>query len=347
MRTPAVNGPAVPLLWTGVGGVPILEPMPHRHVGDSRLYSLRRDPVTGLECCPTLEEAARLPPATLDAIHAYLDVQLGIHQEAQPPEGTEHSGAIGELQDRLRGHYQRIGRGVFIAPNLGVHYPGAPAFAPDLLAVVDVALHHRSSWRVDVEQRGIDFAFEVVVDGDADKDLKRNVVFYAGLGIPEYMVYLLRQDTLLGWRLESADATRYTRILPQFGRLPSRVLGLQFGVAEGRLRCWRDGAELPLTTEIVTLLGRVVDEKEAQNAELRAQASAEAERAAAEAERRRSTLRRSVLRALRLRGLEPTAAERATIEACDDVETLDRWDEQVIEAPSVAALLEATGVINR
>lgn len=44
---------------------------------------LVRDPATGLECCPTLEEAARLPAATLDAIHAYLDDQLAAHLEAR------------------------------------------------------------------------------------------------------------------------------------------------------------------------------------------------------------------------------------------------------------------------
>jgi hypothetical protein len=44
---------------------------------------LRRDPATGRECCPTLDEAARLPAATLDAIHAYLEEQLAAHLEAE------------------------------------------------------------------------------------------------------------------------------------------------------------------------------------------------------------------------------------------------------------------------
>lgn len=257
---------------------------------------LRRDPATGRACCPTLDEATRLPAATLDAIHDYLEERLTIELGALPPEGTEHSGAVGEVQDRLRGHYQRVGRGVFIAPNLGVHYPGAPAFAPDLLAVVDVALHHRSTWRVDVEHRGLDFVLEVVVDGKVHKDLEHNVVFYAGLGIPEYMVYLVHEQSLQGWRLEPPSAERYTRIVPQYGRLPSRVLGLEFGVAGGSLRC--------------------------------------------EAERRRATLRRSILRTLSLRGLEPAEQERAVTERCDDADTLELWDERVLEATSVAAQLD-------
>jgi Uma2 family endonuclease len=302
--------------------------------------ALRRDPVTGLDRCPSLEEAGRLAPAALDAIHVWLDEQLAAHLETQPPEGTAHSGAISEIQDRLKGHFQRVGRGVFIAPNLGVHYPDAPPFAPDLLAVVDVALHDRASWRVDVEGRGLDFVLEVVVDGDRKKDTERNVVLYAALGIPEYMVYLAREQSLQGWRLEAAESGQYTRIMSQSGRLPSRVLGLEFGVAGGRLRCWRDGAELPLTTDLVALLGRLVDEKAALNAELQARAEAEAGRAAAEAEHRRTAMRRSILRTLQLRGIDVPDPARAAIEACEDAETLERWDERVSDVADVAALFE-------
>lgn len=282
-----------------------------------------------------------MPASTLEALHAWLDEQLAGHLEAQPPEGTAHSGAVSEIQDRLKGYYERMGRGVFIAPNLGVHYSGEPVFAPDLLAVVDVALHDRARWRVDVEGRGLDFVLEVLVDGDRQKDLEWNVTFYARLGIPEYLVYLVREQSLVGWRLEADGDTRYTRIVPQFGRLPSRVLGLEFGVVDARLRCWRGGAELPRTAEVVALLGRIVDEKEALNTALRERAAAEAERAAAEAAQRRAALRRSILRTLRLRGLEPSDTERAVIESCVDAERPEHWDACVLEVASVEALLDA------
>jgi hypothetical protein len=118
------------------------------------------------------------------------------------------------------------------------------------------------------------------------------------------------------------------------------VLGLEFGVAGGRLRCWRDGAELPLTTDLVALLGRLVDEKAALNAELQARAEAEAGRAAAEAEHRRTALRRSILRTLQLRGIDVPDPARAAIEACEDAETLERWDERVSDVADVAALFE-------
>jgi hypothetical protein len=44
---------------------------------------------------------------------------------------------------------------------------------------------------------------------------------------------------------------------------------------------------------------------------------------------------------LSLRGLQPSEQERAVIERCDDADTLEQWDDRVLEATSVAALLDA------
>ncbi len=294
--------------------------------------TLRDDPATGLPCCPSVADAARLSPAASEALHAYLDEQLAGYLETLPGEGTAHSGSIVATQDRLKGHFGRVGRGVFVAPNLGVHYPDAPPFAPDLLAVLDVPLHERRRWQVDVEGRGVDFVLEVLVDGDKKKDLVDNVEFYASLGIPEYFVHVVRDQTVKAWRLETPDARRYVRVVPQFGRLPSRVLDLEWAVLEGQLRCWRNGAELPLTTELVTLLGRQLAEKEAQLEEKIALVD-DAERARAD------LLRRGVLRTLKLRGLTPTPAELAEIADCADLDRLTAWDERVEDTPTVSALL--------
>ncbi|MSP74358.1 MAG: Uma2 family endonuclease, partial [Myxococcales bacterium] len=70
-----------------------------------------------------------------------------------------------------------------MATNLGIHYPGAPAFAPDLMVVLDVALHDRSRFVVEAEGRGVDFVLEVLADGDRRKDLVDNVRLYAELRI--------------------------------------------------------------------------------------------------------------------------------------------------------------------
>lgn len=50
--------------------------------------------------------------------------------------------------------------------------------------------------------------------------------------------------------------------------------------------------------------------------------------------------RESVRRVLQRRGLEPTAAELARIDACEDPGTLARWLEQAVDAASVANALE-------
>ena len=306
-------------------------------------FALRRDPATGLECCPTREEAARLTPAQLDALHVYLDEQLAAHLETQPGEGTAHSGPIIDTRDRLKGHFERIGRGVFIAPNFAVHYEGVPPFAPDLIAVLDVPLHDRTRWRVDIEGRGVDFVLEILADGNRRKDMVENVRIYASLGIPEYMVFHVREQSLTGWRMETPESTTYVRIVPQLGRLPSRVLGLEFAILERQLRIWRDGAEVPSTTDLVKLLGSLVSTREAEAEQARAeaeQARADAEQARADADQARARVRRGILRTLRLRGLEPTPDEAARIEACDDPDRLALWDDRVLEVATVAELLK-------
>ena len=285
-----------------------------------------------------------MSPAVLDTVHVYLDEQLAAHLETLPGEGTAHSRPITETHDRLRGHYSRIGRGIFIAPNIGVHYPDAPAFAPDLIAVLDVPLHDRTRWRVDVEGRGVDFVLEVLADGDRRKDLVDNVRFYASLGIPEYLVFDVRGQSLTGWRLSTPEAAVYTRVMPQLGRVPSRVLGLDFGIFDRQLRIWRDGAEVPSTADLAHLLGQLVEQKDAALARLSEEAERaqrEAERAQREAEQARGALRQSILAVLRLRGVQLSPEERAVIEACEDTGRLSVWVARAPEVERVAEMLDA------
>jgi hypothetical protein len=164
--------------------------------------------------------------------------------------------------------------------------------------------------------------------------------------VPEYLVFDVRRARVVGWRLPSPEARTYMPIMPQFGRIPSETLQLEFGVVDGRIRCWRDGAELPLAEQVIALLGKVLDEKDVQLGELveaqlqeAARAQAEAARAQAEAARAQAALRRGILRTLTLRGLVPDAAQRERIETCDDTETLERWDARVLEIAAIDALL--------
>jgi len=316
-------------------------------------FPLRRDAETGRYCCPSAADAARMSAEELDALHAWLDAELVAEYEANPGQSMAHTGAIFETLDRLGGHFKRTGKGVFLAAELSVHYPDEPVFAPDVIAVRDVPLHQRASWRVDVEGKGPDLVLEVLVDGDRRKDLELNVARLARLGVPEYLVFDVRRARVVGWRLSSPEARTYMPIMPQFGRIPSETLQLEFGVVDGRIRCWRDGAELPLAEQVIALLGKVLDEKDVQLGELveaqlqeaaraeaeAARAQAEAARAQAEAARAQAALRRGILRTLTLRGLVPDAAQRERIETCDDTETLERWDARVLEIAAIDALL--------
>jgi Uma2 family endonuclease len=85
-------------------------------------------------------------------------------------------------------------------------------FAPDLIAVLDVESHRRSSWIVNRERRGIDFVLEVTLAGDRKKDLETNVKRYARLGIPEYFILDLKLRRIVGYRAGSAGV--YESIVP-------------------------------------------------------------------------------------------------------------------------------------
>lgn len=207
------------------------------------------------------------------------DAELG------PPESTDHSDAKISARDGLRRFFGGIGRRAFVPLGLVVYYPDEPRFAPDLLVVFDVPTHARTKWVVSAEGRGLDFVLEVLVAGDRQKDLTRNVERYSRLGIPEYFVYDRGTQRLHGWRREGRT---YRPILPQLGRWPSGVLGLELALEEGRLRFYRANAALLESDEIIEKLGHAFDElqrsADERYAELEARA-ADATRRAEEADR--------------------------------------------------------------
>jgi len=121
------------------------------------------------------------------------EASLALEREAaRMPEGFPHFYNKNRAYNLLRDHFDRAGRSLFLACELPVLYPGAPVFAPDLIAVVDVepegAAERRMCWSVAVEKRGVDLALEIVMAGDRAKDLGRNVQLFAQLGITEYFV---------------------------------------------------------------------------------------------------------------------------------------------------------------
>jgi len=231
--------------------------------------------------------------------------------EAAPSEGDLHSEAAATTRFTLASFFRRIGRKIYISSNLAVYYPGERCFSPDLIAVRDVETHKRMKWVVATEGRGIDLALEIRVAGDLEKDEVENVERYASLGIQEYFFFDRGRRILRGFRLpdrtdQPGDKARvYQPILPQEGRIPSRVLGLDLMLEGDRLRFFHDLAPVPEADELIARLGAALNEALASREEAERRAEAEAERAKAEAERAQAEAERRV----------QAEAERAQAEA--------------------------------
>ncbi len=208
-------------------------------------------------------------------------------ERASPPEGDAHRLPKQSLLEALEGYFGRIGRRVYLSSELPVYYPDESMFAPDLIAVLDVEPHPRPSWVVSREQRGLDLALEIHVAGDRDKDFRRNVERFARLGIPEYFAFDAPAERLLGYRLPQPDARHYEPIIPQQGAWPSRVLGLELGLASGRLRWMAGGAPLPDAKELISRLTSLTDDALRRAEEQARRAEEEARRAERLAERLR------------------------------------------------------------
>jgi Uma2 family endonuclease len=227
----------------------------------------------------TPEERARV----VDMLPTSLPVELA------PPEGDTHriikQGALGALD----AFFRRGGRRIYLSSELLVLYPGERPFVPDLMAVLDVEPHHRRRWVVDAEGKGLDLVIEVHVAGDRAKDEKRNVEWFARLGIREYFFFDRARLSLHGHRL-AAGGHGYERLVPQAGRVESQVLGLDLGIQAGTLRFFANNAPLEDASERIARLGGMFDEVVAhkEEAERRAEELAgkleDAERRLAEAE---------------------------------------------------------------
>src|SRR3954470_14436160 len=71
------------------------------------------------------------------------------YDEMAMPEGDRHLYAKIRALDALRGYFARQERRIYLGSELPIYYPAEPRFAPDLLAVLDVADHRdhlRDKW---------------------------------------------------------------------------------------------------------------------------------------------------------------------------------------------------------
>jgi Uma2 family endonuclease len=181
------------------------------------------------------------------------------------PEGDVHRKAKNTTAETLDAFFRRIGRKIYVSSEIGVYYPGEPRFSPDVLAVLDVETHDRSSWVVSTEGKGLDLAIEIHVSGDVAKDHEANVERYARLGIQEYFIFDRLRSSLKAYRLPPPVAGRrrpqaYLPILPQQGRYASEVLGLDLTLEGTRLRFLLGMAPIPEHEELIAKLGAMLDD---------------------------------------------------------------------------------------
>jgi Uma2 family endonuclease len=239
-----------------------------------------------------------------------------------PPEGDSHSKAASGTRSTLETFFRRIGRKIYISSNLAVYYPGERCFAPDVLAVRDVEPLDRESWVVATEGRGLDLVIEVHVSGNRRKDEIQNVERYARLGIAEYFIFDRGRRLLRGYRLpgtsEAGEARwrSYQPILPQEGRLPSEVLGLDLMLEGERLRFFYGVATVLEADELIGKLGAALNEALAskEDAEHRAQAEGAVQAKAA-----------AVLTVLEARGLSIPEEVRERVLVSSDPAELEGW----------------------
>jgi Uma2 family endonuclease len=225
--------------------------------------------------------------------------------EARPPEGDEHTEQVYGARTALRRFFGRTGRRIYVGTNLPLYYPGESMFSPDVMAVLDVDTHPRSSWIVSKEGKGLDLAMEVIVLGHRAKDVARNVEYYAELGIAEYFVFDRPKLKLSAFRLKP-ESRVYEPVVAQHGKYVSKVLDLDIVVERNRLCFYTADAALPGADELITKLEGFVDELEARLAAAERRAEEEARRAEEEARRSRlaeEQLEKALAELERLRGL--------------------------------------------
>ena len=246
-------------------------------------------------------------------------------------EGRRHKKAKTRTIDALGLHFRTIGRAVYLAEEMAVIYPGEAVFSPDVLAVVGVVEPEddaRMAWVVADEGKGLDLVIEVLHHGSRSKDLIDNVERYAKLGIPEYFVYDRLHQKIFGYRLTDERTRRYQRIVPQFGRHTSAVLGLDLAIEGGTLRFFSGMAELPGTGDLIGRLNRMLVDLEARAEEAASQATqaqAQATQAQEQATQALSALRKGIAAFLGARGLIVSDEARARLSSCSDPATLQRW----------------------
>ena len=172
-------------------------------------------------------------------------------------ETTLHFDARASATEVLRRYFKHQGKSVFVASDLHTLYPGERAFYPDILVVFDVPDHHRRSWNVLKEGKGLDFALEILSRATKRRDLVEKLNLYAQVGIPEYFIFDPDTLKLRGYHLVK---NIYQEIAPKEGNCFSTILSLQVRADGDKIRfSVLEGLEIPFADELTARLAQRAD----------------------------------------------------------------------------------------
>ena len=175
-------------------------------------------------------------------------------------ESTVHYEGRVSATEVLKRYFAKEGRKVFIASDLNTLYPGEKAFYPDLLVVFDVEDHHRRSWNVLKEKKGLDFVLEVLSPNSKRNDKVDKMNLYARLNIPEYFFFDPDMMELRGFQL--IDGT-YREVQKQDSGVYSGILGLFLSIEGWKIRFINPhGLEILFTDELIQNLNEKLAQKD-------------------------------------------------------------------------------------
>ncbi len=206
-------------------------------------------------------------------------------------ETTLHFDARASATEVLRRYFKGQGKDLFVASDLHTLYPGERAFYPDLLVVFNVPDHHRRSWNVLREGKGLDFVLEILSKETRRKDLVEKLNLYARVSIPEYIIFDPDAMKLRGYRLVK---NIYQEMAEENGYCFSNVLGLQVKIDGDKIRfSVPEGLEIPFADELTARLNEKIGLKDKLIADYarelkELEQTAEEERQRAEEERQRA-----------------------------------------------------------
>jgi Uma2 family endonuclease len=241
------------------------------------------------------------------------------------------TGAIAALES----FFQRIKRRAYVSSDLAIYYPDQPSMVSDLFVVLDVDARDRTKWIVSAEGKGPDFVLEVYASADTRREREHRIERCAALGIEELFLLDRTRRWLRGFRFAHVGARVYEPIVPEEGRLTSRVLGLDVALDGPRLRFFYGTAALPEPDETIARLGSMLNEAVLSKTEAELRAHEEARRALEAARCAEDALKlveQSRLRAdgearrAEEEGVRTQELERRLAEALSELHKLKGWE---------------------